>query len=87
MKKLNENQKVWFDKKYKDSYSTREEKIADFRRSVEINKRHKYKPRRCIVINNGIVAKQYNEDLPIPEGWKRGLLKRGARNEQQSEQN
>lgn len=87
MKKLNENQKVWFDKKYKDSYSTREEKIADFRRSVEINKRHKHKPIRFVMINNGVVIKRHNEDLPIPEGWVRGFFKRGAKNEQQSEQN
>lgn len=75
-----ENQKKWFDKRYKEGYS-REEKLAAYRESVALYKGMKWKPKeREIVINNGKMSKRFNADLPIPEGWQRGLL-RGARNE------
>ena len=75
-----EIQKKWFDKKYKEGYS-REEKLAVYRESVGLYKTIKRKPKiKEIVINNGKVAKRFNADLPIPEGWERGNL-RGARNE------
>lgn len=73
-----ENQRKWFDKKYKEGYS-REEKVAVYRESTALYKTIKRKPKiKEIVINNGIVAKRFNADLPIPEGWERGNL-RGAR--------
>ena len=76
-----ENQKQWFDKKYKEGYS-REEKLAVYRESTALYKSIKRKPKiKEIVINNGVVAKRFNADLPIPEGWERGRLKRGATNE------
>lgn len=73
-----ENQRKWFDKKYKEGYS-REEKVAVYRENTALYKTIKRKPKiKEIVINNGIVAKRFNADLPIPEGWERGNL-RGAR--------
>lgn len=76
-----ENQKKWFDKKYKEGYS-REEMLAVYRDRVALCKTMKRKPKiKEIVINNGKVAKRFNADLPIPEGWERGKLKRGATNE------
>ena len=77
---LTEKQKKWFDKRYKEGYS-REEKLAVYRENVALCKTIKRKPKiKEIVINNGVVAKRFNADLPIPEGWERGNL-RGARNE------
>lgn len=71
-----EKQRLWFDKKYKEGYS-REETIEAYRSCVELNKTRKNKSReKTITITNGVVAKRYNADLPIPEGWTRGMLPR-----------
>ena len=70
-----------FDKKYKEGYS-REEKIAVFRECVAQARETKRKPKeKEIVINNGVISKRHNADLPIPEGWEWGRVKRGATNE------
>ena len=62
-----------FDKLYKDSYSTREEKIEDFRRSVLAQKGLKRNGgNRYIFITNEKTYKKFDPDLPIPEGWRRG---------------
>lgn len=66
-----------FDKSYQENY-TREEKIAAFRESIAI-RRHfgaYAKKRNFIVINNGVVEKRVDPDLPIPEGWQRGRVPR-----------
>lgn len=69
-----------FDKMYKDSYSTREEKIEDFRRSVMAQKGLKRNAgSHCIFITNGVITKKFDPDLPIPQGWRRGQTKRGAK--------
>lgn len=80
---MTENQKLWFDKKYKEGYSYSKEEILEiYRDRVALYKRVKRKQKeKEIVINNGVIAKRYNADLPIPEGWVRGFLKRGATNE------
>lgn len=69
-----------FDKMYKDSYSTREEKIEDFRKSVMAQKGLKRNTgNHCIFITNGEITKKFDPDLPIPQGWWRGQTKRGAK--------
>lgn len=75
-----ERQRLWFDKTYKEGYSySKEELIEIYRKRTALYKGMKRKRKeKEIVINNGVIEKRYNADLPIPEGWERGKVKRGA---------
>ena len=76
------SKKNLFDKIYDDNY-TREEKIEAFRKSVALHKLVKNNAgNRYVVINNGEKTKRIDPDLPIPQGWERGFVKKGKKNEQ-----
>lgn len=77
MQDKDDDWKKIFDKTFQDNY-TREEKIAAYKESIERRRRHKaYSHRRgFVIINDGVKEKQYDADLPIPEGWKRGKAPR-----------
>ena len=80
------SKKKLFDKKYYDYY-TREEKIEAFRQSVALHKCIRHNTgKHYIVINDGTKTKRVDPDLPIPQGWVRGFIPKGKRNEQQSEE-
>lgn len=72
-----------FDKKPVRNYS-REEELERFKKNIAIQKRSgKNNGRRgMVMINNGTVNKLILADLPIPEGWRRGVV-RSAKYEQQ----
>lgn len=76
-----ELQKKIFDKKYYDYY-TREETIETFRQCVAVRKRKRTRQHTpYIIINDGVKTKKADPDLPIPEGWQRGFIKKGKRYE------
>lgn len=80
------SKKKIFDKMYYDNY-TREEKIEAFRHSVALNKSIRHSTRKhYIVINDGTKTKRVDPDLPIPQGWTRGFIPKGKRNEQQGKE-
>lgn len=66
-----------FDKKENREYS-REEEIERFRRNIAYKKT--YQPRAQkqgkMLINNGEIEKWILADLPIPDGWKRGAIRK-----------
>lgn len=72
-----------FDNNNDREYSTDKEEteLEKFKRLVSYQKRGKPVNRRNyqkIVINNGTVNKKVLADLPIPEGWERGRIKKGV---------
>lgn len=71
-----------FDKNLNTEYSTKEERLARFKSNIQCAKETRKKSsgyrKGKIVINDGKVMKVYDADLPIPEGWERGEVKRSA---------
>lgn len=71
----------WIFDKLEDREYSREEKIERLRKLVAYQKANNPRAGRkkgFVMINNGVVTKQYDPDLPIPEGWKRGCIKKGV---------
>lgn len=66
-----------FDKYDKKKYS-KEEQIERYKKIIAAHKTFKCKPSRKgkVLINNGVVQKLILADLPIPDGWERGALKK-----------
>lgn len=72
-----------FDKREDRIYS-KEEELERFRQYSAFNKTIvKGRKKGLICINNGKETKLQDGDLPIPEGWVQGYIKRSAKNEQQ----
>ena len=70
----------WIFDKLEDREYSREEKIERLRKLVAYRKTVKGgKKKNTVCINNGKVCKVYDADLPIPEGWVRGFIKKGVR--------
>lgn len=73
--------KKMFDKKYYDNY-TREEKINALRESVALHKMMSCNTgKHYVIINDGTKTKRVDPDMPIPQGWQRGFIKKGKRYE------
>lgn len=72
-----ENYRWIFDKYNKEDYS-KEEQIERYKRIIAAQKQIKHNPFRKgkVLINNGVIQKLYNADLPIPDGWVRGAIKK-----------
>ena len=49
--------------------------INKLRDKLGNNDKFKYSCTNTIFINNGIINKRINKNLPIPEGWNRGRIK------------
>lgn len=64
-----------------DKEYSKKKELEDFLLRVSYNQKHRGRGgmKNKIVINNGKVQKTILSDLPIPEGWKRGMLERGAK--------
>lgn len=73
--------RAWiFDKKENREYS-KEEKLERYRRMVQTHKTWKptcYKEGK-ICINNGVEERWILKDMPVPDGWVRGILRRGKK--------
>lgn len=68
-----------FDKIYKEGYS-REEQIEAFRRSVAIQRKQRGNSgNRYCFITDGTNVKKVDPDLPIPQGWWRGVPRKKQR--------
>ena len=73
----------WIFDKLEDREYSREEKIERLKKLVAYRKTVKNgRKKSTVCINNGKVCKVYDADLPIPEGWVRGFIKKGVQNEQ-----
>ena len=74
----------WIFDKLEDREYSREEKIERLKRLVAYRKTVKGCGRKkgTVCINNGKEIKSYDADLPIPEGWERGFIKKECKNEQ-----
>lgn len=72
-----EGNKWLFDKYNKEEYS-KEEQIERYKKIIAAHKKFKCNPfrRGKVLINNGVIQKLYNADLPIPDGWVRGAIKK-----------
>ena len=73
----------WIFDKLEDREYSREEKLERFKKLVAYHKTQKGYGRKkgVVMINNGEVVKPYDADLPIPEGWVRGYIKKECKNE------
>ena len=75
----------WIFDKLEDREYSREEKLERFKKLVAYRNANKVgvgRKKGVIMINNGKVVKPYDADLPIPEGWVRGFIKKECKNEQ-----
>lgn len=83
VQKLDNGDLKLFDKLEDREYS-REERIERFKRLCAYRKTLKRNGRLkgVVIINNGVKCKSYDADLPIPEGWERGYIKKECKNEQ-----
>ena len=75
--------RAWiFDKKENREYS-KEEKLERYRRMIQTHNTWKVSSfkKGKICINNGTEEKWILKDMPVPEGWKRGQLPKGTKNE------
>lgn len=72
-----EGNKWLFDKYNKEEYS-KEEQIERYKKIIAARKTFKCRPCRKgkVIINNGVEQKFILADLPIPDGWVRGVLKK-----------
>lgn len=69
----------WIFDKLEDREYSREEKLERFKKLVayhNANNAGAGRKKGVVMINNGKVVKPYNADLPIPEGWVRGYIKK-----------
>lgn len=72
-----------FDKIDDREYS-REEKIERLKAAIAYRKTYKVAKNNKgkVLLNNGEKGMWYDADMPIPEGWELGRIKRGAKHEQ-----